>query len=66
MTKTTKWILIGVAAAVALIVAFNLLPDGIRIASTISAGVGFVAGIVAGIVAKVWYDRETQKKEDEV
>ena len=62
MTKTVKWILIGVAAAVALIVAFNLLPDGIRIASTISAGVGFVAGIVT----KVWYDRETQKKEDEV
>ena len=50
------------AAAVALIVAFNLLPDGIRIASTISAGVGFVAGIVA----KVWYDHETQKKEIEV
>lgn len=62
MTKTVKWILIGVAVAVALIVAFNLLPDGIRIASTISAGVGFVASIVA----KVWYDRETQKKEDEV
>lgn len=62
MTKTVKWILIVAAAAVALIVAFNLLPDGIRIASTISAGVGFVAGIVA----KVWYDRETQKKEDEV
>lgn len=52
MKKTTKWILIGVAAAVALIVAFNLLPDGIRIASTISAGVGFVAGIVA----KTWFD----------
>lgn len=62
MTKTVKWILIGVAVAVALIVAFNLLPDGIRIASTISAWVGFVAGIVA----KVWYDREPQKKEDEV
>lgn len=62
MTKTTKKIMIIAAAAVALIVAFNLLPDGIRIASTISAGVGFVAGIVA----KVWYDRETQKKEDEV
>lgn len=62
MTKTVKWILIGVAAAVALIVAFNMLPDGIRIASTISAGVGFVAGIVA----KVWCDRETQKKEDKV
>lgn len=62
MTKTTKWILIVAAAAVALIVAFNLLPDGIRIASTISAGVGFVAGIVA----KVWSDRETQKKEVKV
>ena len=62
MKKTTKRILIGVAAAVALVVVFNLLPDGIRIASTISAGVGFVAGIVA----KVLYDRETQKKEDEV
>lgn len=59
MTKTVKWILIGVAVAVALIVAFNLLPDGIRIASTISAGVGFVTGIAA----KVWYDRETKKKE---
>ena len=59
MTKTTKWILIGVAVAVALIVAFNLLPDGIRIASTISAGVGFVAGIAA----KAWHDRETEEKE---
>lgn len=59
MTKTTKWILIGVAVAVALIVAFNLLPDGIRIASTISAGVGFVAGIAA----KTWYDRETEREE---
>lgn len=59
MTKTTKWILIGAAVAVALIVAFNLLPDGIRIASTISAGVGFVAGIAT----KTWYDRETKKEE---
>lgn len=59
MKKTTKWILIGVAAAVALIVAFNLLPDGIRIASTISAGVGFVAGIVA----RAWYDHETKEEE---
>lgn len=50
------------AAAVALVIVFNLLPNGIRIASTISAGVGFVAGIVA----KVWYDHETQKKEIEV
>lgn len=62
MTKTTKWILIGVAVAVALVVAFNLLPDGIRIASTISAGVGFVAGIAA----KMWYDHETQKEEAKV
>lgn len=59
MTKTTKLILIGLAAAAALIVAFNLLPNGIRIASTISAGVGFVAGIVA----KTWYDRKTKKEE---
>lgn len=62
MTKTTKKIMIIAAAAVALVIVFNLLPDGIRIASTISAGVGFVAGIVA----KVWYDHETQKKETEV
>ena len=62
MKKTTKWILIGVAVAVALIVAFNLLPDGIRIASTISAGVGFVVGIAA----KVWYDHETKKEEAKV
>lgn len=59
MKKTTKWILIGVAAAVALIVAFNLLPDGIRIASTIS----FAAGIVGGVVAKIWYDRQVEKEE---
>ncbi|WP_346702202.1 hypothetical protein [uncultured Alistipes sp.] len=62
MTRTTKKIMIIAAAAVALVIVFNLLPNGIRIASTISAGVGFVAGIVA----KVWYDHETQKKEIEV
>lgn len=62
MKKTTKIALIVLAAVVAGIVLFNLLPDGIRIASTISAGVGFVAGIVA----KVWYDHETQKKEVKV
>lgn len=62
MTKTTKKIMIIAAAAVALVIVFNLLPDGIRIASTISAGVGFVAGIVA----KVWYDRETGKEEAKV
>lgn len=61
MTKTMMKILIGAAVAVALVVTFNLLPNGIRIASTISAGVGFVAGIAA----KVWYDRETKKKEEE-
>ena len=59
MTRTTKKIMIIAGAAVALIVAFNLLPDGIRIASTISAGVGFVAGIAA----KAWYDRETEEEE---
>lgn len=57
MTKTTKKIMIIAAAAVALVIVFNLLPDGIRIASTISAGVGFVAGIVA----KAWHDRKTGK-----
>lgn len=62
MTKTTKIILIVAAVLVALVVLFNFLPGGIRIASTISAGVGFVAGIVA----KVWYDRETKEEEDEV
>ena len=62
MTQKAKMILIGIAAVAVLVVVFNLLPDGIRIASTISAGVGFVAGIVA----KVWYDHETQKKEIEV
>lgn len=56
--NTKKAIIVG-AAAVALIVVFNILPDGIRIASTISAGVGFLAGIVA----KTWYDRETKKEE---
>lgn len=56
--NTKKAIIVG-AAAVALIVVFNILPDGIHIASTISAGVGFVAGIVA----KTWYDRETKKEE---
>lgn len=59
MTKTTKKIMIIAAAAVALVIVFNLLPDGIRIASTISAGVGFVAGIAA----KVWYDHETKEEE---
>lgn len=62
MTKTTKKIMIIAAAAVALVIVFNLLPDGIRIASTISAGVGFVAGIVA----RAWYDRETKKEEAKV
>lgn len=62
MTKTTKKIMIIAAAAVALVVVFNLLPDGIRIASTISAGVGFVAGIIA----KTWYDHETKEEEVKV
>ena len=62
MTKTTKTILIVAAVLVALVVLFNFLPGGVRIASTISAGVGFVAGIIA----KMWYDRATKKKEAEV
>lgn len=57
MKKTTKIALIVVAAVVAGIVLFNLLPDGIRISSTISAGVG----LVAGIVVKTWWDRKTKK-----
>lgn len=59
MTQKAKMILIGIAAVAVLVVVFNLLPDGIRIASTISAGVGFVAGIAA----KVWYDHETKEEE---
>ena len=59
MTQTKKKILIGAGVAIALIILFNLLPDGIRIASTISAGAGFVAGISA----KTWHDRKTQTKE---
>lgn len=62
MTKTTKTILIVAAVLVALVVLFNFLPGGVRIASTIS----FAAGIVGGIVAKTWYDHETKKKEAEV
>lgn len=61
MTKTMMKILIGAAVAVALVVTFNLLPNGIRIAATVSAGIGFIAGIVA----KAWYDRQTKKKEGE-
>lgn len=56
MKKTTKIALIVVAAVVAGIVLFNLLPDSIRISSTISAGVG----LVAGIVVKTWWDRKTK------
>lgn len=59
MTQTKKKIIIGVVGAIALIVLFNLLPGGVRIASTISAGIGFVAGIAA----KVWHDDKTQKTE---
>lgn len=59
MTKTTKIILIIAAVMVALVVLFNFLPGGVRIASTIS----FAAGIVGGIVAKVWYDRQVENEE---
>lgn len=57
MKKTTKIALIAAAAAVAGIVLFNLLPEGIRISSMISAGVG----LVAGIVIKAWWDWKTKK-----
>lgn len=57
MTKTTKKIMIIAAAAVAPVIVFNLLPDGVRICSTISAG----AGLVAGIIVKSWWDRKTGK-----
>ena len=56
MTKTTKKIMIIAAAAGAPGIVFNLLPDGVRIASTISAGVG----LVAGIIVKSWWDRKTK------
>lgn len=59
MTKTIKIILIIAAVVVALVVLFNFLPGGVRIASTIS----FAAGIVGGVVAKIWYDRQVEKEE---
>lgn len=61
MKKTTKWILIGIAAVAVLVVVFNLLPGGVRIASTVSVATGFVAGVAA----RGWYDRKSQEKEDE-
>ena len=57
MKKTTKITLIAAAAAVAGIVLFNLLPEGIRISSMISAGVG----LVAGVILKAWWDYKTKK-----
>lgn len=39
MTQKTKKIMIAAAAVVVLVVLFNLLPTGVCIASTISAGV---------------------------
>ena len=62
MTKKTKMILIGIAAAAVLVVVFNLLPGGVRIASTGSTAAGFVAGVAA----RGWYDRKSQEKEGEV
>lgn len=56
MTKKTKMILIGIAAAAVLVVVFNLLPGGVRIASTVSVAAGFVAGVGA----RGWYDRKSQ------
>lgn len=59
MTNATKKILIGAAAAIVLIIVFNILPNSVRIASTISAAVGFIAGVFA----KIWYDRQKEKEE---
>lgn len=61
MTQKAKMILIGIAAVAVLVVVFNLLPDGVRIASTVSVAAGFVAGVAA----RGWYDRKSQEKEDE-
>ena len=61
MTRTTKKIMIIAAAAVALVIVFNLLPGGVRIASTVSVAAGFVAGVAV----RGWYDRKSQEKEDE-
>lgn len=61
MTQKAKMILIGIAAVAALVVVFNLLPGGVRIASTVSVATGFVAGVAA----RGWYDRKSQEKEDE-
>lgn len=52
MTQTKKRIIIGAAGAIALIVLFNLLPNGMQVAATIAAG----AGSVAGWFAKKFYD----------
>lgn len=62
MTQKAKMILIGIAAAAVLVVVFNLLPGGVRIASTVSVAAGFVAGVAA----RGWYDRKSQEKEGEV
>lgn len=61
MKKTTKIILIVAAVMVALVVLFNFLPGGVRIASTVSVAAGFVAGVAA----RGWYDRKSQEKEGE-
>lgn len=62
MTRTTKKIMIIAAAAAVLVVVFNLLPGGVRIASTVSVAAGFVAGVAA----RGWCDRKSQEKEGEV
>ena len=59
MTKKQKKILISIAVAIVLVVVFNILPNSVRIASTISAAVGFIAGVLA----KIWYDRQKEKEE---
>lgn len=61
MTQTKKKIIIAGAGALALTVLFNLLPNGVQIAATISAA----AGAAAGWFAKRWYDNNIGQTEEE-
>lgn len=58
--NTKKAIIVG-ASFVALVVLYNLLPKGTQMISTITAAAGFAAGIVA----KIWHDRQIEKKKEE-
>lgn len=56
MGKKLKITLIVLAAIVALVVLFNLLPGDIRTTATLCALGGAVVGAVAAWKAKTWYD----------